>query len=113
MKIAVAAMGNTVSGHFGHCDNFNLYDADGGVITAEESTPNPGHRPGFLPNFLADKGYDPQYGARPLARSIQKYLEDPLAELMLERNAAKQSGTDIEVDYHDGDEKLTLTAKEM
>ena len=64
-------------------------------------------------NFLADKGYDPQYGARPLARSIQKYLEDPLAELMLERNAAKQSGTDIEVDYHDGDEKLTLTAKEM
>ena len=56
MKIAVAAMGNTVSGHFGHCDNFNLYDADGGVITAEESIPNPGHRPGFLPNFLADKG---------------------------------------------------------
>ena len=49
-------MGNTVSGHFGHCDNFNLYDADGGVITAEESIPNPGHRPGFLPNFLADKG---------------------------------------------------------
>ena len=49
-------MGNTVSGHFGHCDNFNLYDADGGVITAEESIPNPGPRPGFLPKSLADKG---------------------------------------------------------
>ena len=36
MKIAVAAMGNTVSGHFGHCENFNIYDAEDGKITAEE-----------------------------------------------------------------------------
>jgi ATP-dependent Clp protease ATP-binding subunit ClpC len=34
-------------------------------------------------DFLADKGYDPEYGARPLARAIQKYLEDPLAEEIL------------------------------
>jgi ATP-dependent Clp protease ATP-binding subunit ClpC len=34
-------------------------------------------------DFLADKGYDPQFGARPLHRAIQKYLEDPLAEAML------------------------------
>ena len=33
--------------------------------------------------FLADKGYDPAYGARPLKRAIQKYLEDPLAEEIL------------------------------
>ncbi len=33
--------------------------------------------------FLAEKGYDPQYGARPLNRAIQKYLEDPLAEELL------------------------------
>ncbi len=33
--------------------------------------------------FLADKGYDPQFGARPLHRAIQKYLEDPLAEFIL------------------------------
>ena len=56
MKIAVAAMGNTVSGHFGHCENFNIYDAEDGKITAEEVVANPGHRPGFLPNFLADRG---------------------------------------------------------
>lgn len=59
--------------------------------------------------FLAEKGYDPQYGARPLSRSIQKYLEDPLAELMLERNAANKQGTDIEADYKEGDDALTLS----
>ena len=33
--------------------------------------------------FLTDKGYDPAYGARPLKRALQKYLEDPLAEEIL------------------------------
>ncbi len=33
--------------------------------------------------FLADKGYDPAYGARPLRRAMQKYLEDPIAEELL------------------------------
>jgi ATP-dependent Clp protease ATP-binding subunit ClpB len=33
--------------------------------------------------WLAEKGYDPAYGARPLKRAIQKYLQDPLAELIL------------------------------
>jgi len=56
MKIAVAAMGHLVAGHFGHCENFILFDTADGKITAENSIPNPGHRPGFLPNFLADKG---------------------------------------------------------
>ncbi len=34
-------------------------------------------------DFLVDKGYDPQFGARPLRRAIQKYVEDPLAEAIL------------------------------
>ena len=34
-------------------------------------------------DFVAEKGFDPQYGARPLNRAIQKYLEDPLAEFIL------------------------------
>ncbi|AFN75698.1 ATP-dependent Clp protease ATP-binding subunit ClpC [Melioribacter roseus P3M-2] len=33
--------------------------------------------------FLSDKGFDPKYGARPLKRAIQKYIEDPLAEELL------------------------------
>lgn len=56
MRIAVAAMGKTVAGHFGHCENFIFFDAENGQVTAENSVPNPGHRPGFLPNYLADHG---------------------------------------------------------
>lgn len=56
MKIAVAAMGTAVAGHFGHCENFIFFDTQDGKILSEQSVPNPGHRPGFLPNFLADHG---------------------------------------------------------
>ncbi|MBK9108212.1 MAG: ATP-dependent Clp protease ATP-binding subunit [Saprospiraceae bacterium] len=37
-------------------------------------------------DFLAEKGFDPQFGARPLHRAVQKYLEDPLAEYLLQHN---------------------------
>lgn len=40
-------------------------------------------------NFVAEKGYDPQFGARPLNRAIQKYIEDPLAEFILAQQPAK------------------------
>jgi ATP-dependent Clp protease ATP-binding subunit ClpC len=36
--------------------------------------------------FVAEKGFDPQFGARPLHRAIQKYIEDPLAEYILNHN---------------------------
>jgi len=41
--------------------------------------------------FVAEKGFDPQFGARPLHRAIQKYLEDPLAEYILNENPAEGS----------------------
>lgn len=56
MKIAVACNENQIWAHFGHCASFHLYDTENGIITAEQSVANPGHRPGFLPNFLADLG---------------------------------------------------------
>ncbi len=37
-------------------------------------------------DFLIEKGYDPQYGARPMRRAVERYLEDPLAEEMLRGN---------------------------
>jgi len=40
-------------------------------------------------DFLAERGYDLKYGARPLKRSIQKYLEDPLAEVIIEKKTSK------------------------
>ncbi len=48
-------------------------------------------------DFLAEKGYDQQYGARPLNRAIQKYVEDPLAEEILKGDV--QEGDTILVDY--------------
>lgn len=56
MKIAVACMGTQVAGHFGHCENFTIFETEEGKILSQESIPNPGHRPGFLPNFLGDMG---------------------------------------------------------
>lgn len=58
-------------------------------------------------NFVAEKGYDSQYGARPLKRAIQKYLEDELAELIIGAEIAP--GDEIRVDYKEGDDKLTTT----
>ncbi len=55
-------------------------------------------------NFIADKGYDAQFGARPLKRAVQKYLEDELAALILDSDI-KPSDT-IEVSYVDGADKL-------
>lgn len=56
MKIAVASERDRVTQHFGHCANFNIYEAADGKIANAESVPNPGHRPGFLPEFLRDRG---------------------------------------------------------
>ncbi len=60
-------------------------------------------------DFIADKGYDPQYGARPLNRAIQKYLEDPVAEEILKGGLAE--GEIIVADCEDNAELLTLTRK--
>lgn len=55
-KIAVASEQAMVTGHFGHCENFIIFDTEDGKIIKSESVPNPGHRPGFLPVFLSDLG---------------------------------------------------------
>ena len=57
-------------------------------------------------DFIADKGYDKNFGARPLKRAIQKYLEDDLAELMLNLNAEGQIGGTIDVTRPEGSDKL-------
>ena len=57
--------------------------------------------------FIAEKGYDQQFGARPLHRAIQKYLEDPLAEEIL--NHRIKSGDNVTADYLEADGKITFT----
>jgi len=57
-------------------------------------------------DFLVDKGYDEQFGARPLRRALQKYLEDPLAEEII--SAQLTEGDKIEGDAMEGQEDLAL-----
>ena len=52
-------------------------------------------------NWLADKGYDPIYGARPLKRTLQKWLQNPLATMIL--NGSVRDGDSVKVDACDGD----------
>ena len=49
-------------------------------------------------NFIAEKGFDKQYGARPLKRAIQKYIEDLIAEEIIKSNI--QSRDTISVDLN-------------
>ncbi|MCX8056492.1 MAG: ATP-dependent Clp protease ATP-binding subunit [Ignavibacteria bacterium] len=58
-------------------------------------------------NFLVDKGYDPIFGARPLNRALRKYLEDPVAEVMLK--GIVKGASILLVDYVSGQDELTFT----
>jgi ATP-dependent Clp protease ATP-binding subunit ClpC len=61
-------------------------------------------------SFIADKGYDQQFGARPLHRAIQKYLEDPLAEEILNMNIKPGDVLIAGLDKENG--KLVFTMKQ-
>ena len=56
--------------------------------------------------FLATKGYDVQFGARPLKRAIQNYLEDGLSELIVSGDV--QPGDTVSVTHEDGKDELTM-----
>jgi len=57
-------------------------------------------------DFIVEKGYDVQYGARPLKRAIQKYLEDPMAEEIIQSNISE--GDSIEIDYDIEKKEITV-----
>ncbi|MDG5800905.1 ATP-dependent Clp protease ATP-binding subunit [Marinilabiliaceae bacterium ANBcel2] len=59
--------------------------------------------------FIASKGYDVQYGARPLKRAIQKYLEDEMAEVIIEASIAE--GDKIKVDFDKKSNKIVTQIK--
>ncbi|WP_297518355.1 AAA family ATPase, partial [Flavobacterium sp.] len=59
--------------------------------------------------FIADKGFDRQFGARPLKRAIQKYVEDALAEEII--TAKINSGDEIFMDIEEGAEELSVTVQ--
>ena len=57
-------------------------------------------------DFIADKGFDRQYGARPLNRAIQKYIEDALAEEIITSNL--KEGDKITMDLDEEKSELTI-----
>ena len=57
--------------------------------------------------FLADKGFDPDFGARPLQRALQKYLEEPLAEEVLKGELSE--GDTIKVNHAKNSEELQVS----
>ncbi|RZL34657.1 MAG: ATP-dependent Clp protease ATP-binding subunit, partial [Pedobacter sp.] len=59
--------------------------------------------------FIAEKGFDSAFGARPLKRAIQKYLEDPIAEEILKGDIAE--GDILEIDYDKEKEEITVVNK--
>jgi len=59
--------------------------------------------------FIAEKGYDSQFGARPLKRAIQKYLEDPIAEEILKGELVE--GDTMEVDYDKEASEIKINVK--
>jgi ATP-dependent Clp protease ATP-binding subunit ClpC len=63
-------------------------------------------------DFLADKGYDSQFGARPLHRAIQKYLEDPLAEEILNLNIKNGDILIADADKENSKLKFSFKKKE-
>ncbi len=61
-------------------------------------------------NLVAEKGFDPKFGARPLNRAIQKYIEDPLAEFILSENLAE--GTELKAELNEEKTGLVITLNE-
>ena len=59
--------------------------------------------------FLGDKGFDKKYGARPLSRAIQRYLEDLIAEEIVSNRI--QEGDTLKIDWDGKEEKLSLSFK--
>ncbi len=57
-------------------------------------------------DFIAEKGFDVKFGARPLKRAIQKYLEDEMAEVIIQ--AEIEEGDLIFIDWDDNDKKITI-----
>jgi ATP-dependent Clp protease ATP-binding subunit ClpC len=62
-------------------------------------------------DYIADKGFDKQYGARPLNRAIQKYIEDALAEEII--NSSLQEGDGITMDLDEKTNELTIKIKKQ
>lgn len=56
MKIAFACEGAEVTAHFGHCENFTIFEVENKQVIKKDIIASPGHKPGLLPVFLDELG---------------------------------------------------------
>ncbi|MFP4620688.1 MAG: ATP-dependent Clp protease ATP-binding subunit [Bacteroidales bacterium] len=61
--------------------------------------------------YIADKGYDAQFGARPLKRAIQKYVEDPMAETIIKQGV--KEGDLLKVDYDEKNDEIIMDVEKF
>jgi ATP-dependent Clp protease ATP-binding subunit ClpC len=59
-------------------------------------------------DFIVDKGYDEKFGARPLKRAIQKYIEDPLAEEIIKTNLQEGDTIVLDIDETNAGLKISI-----
>ncbi|MFP4526177.1 MAG: ATP-dependent Clp protease ATP-binding subunit [Bacteroidales bacterium] len=60
-------------------------------------------------DYVADKGFDIQFGARPLKRAIQKYIEDPMAETIIKQSV--KEGDLLKVEYSKNEDKIDINVQ--
>ncbi|HAP93729.1 MAG TPA: dinitrogenase iron-molybdenum cofactor [Desulfotomaculum sp.] len=93
IKIAVASENGKVTEHFGHCENFMIFDTENNQITKDETIANPGHRPGFLPSFLNDMGVNVIISGGMGGRAIEIFNEKGIEVIVGASGAAKAAVT--------------------
>ncbi|TJX14604.1 dinitrogenase iron-molybdenum cofactor [Tissierella creatinini] len=103
MKIAVASENEMVTEHFGHCVNFNIFEAENRKIVKSESIANPGHKPGFLPNFLSDMGVKVIISGGMGGGAVDIFSEKGIEVIVGARGNAKKAAED----YLEGSLKST------
>ena len=103
LKIAVASDNKSVSGHFGHCQAFEIFETDKGKILNESSVGNPGHKPGFLPNFLHDLGVNVIISGGMGGGAVEIFNEHDIEVIVGAQGVAK----DMVIAYLNGELKST------
>ena len=101
MKIAIVGLGGSYADYISarvasqEFDEIWGINCIGGIIHVDRTfmmdpvsrfidTENAGYQPGIAREFLAKEGYDQAYGARPIKRAIQRYVEDVVADSILD-----------------------------
>lgn len=94
MKIALSMDGTGLSKHFGHCENFLVYEIDNDLVVSHENLNNPCEKPSFIPGFLKDNSIEQVISAGIGQGAINMLMEEGIKS--------------IRVDTEDPDEALKL-----